>query len=413
MRGGRAIHSSRFAGRSGLQGRSARLGTRSLAGRRALAGRSSLANRQLTGRASLAGANANRFGSQNRSGRLASGQAFHRNDWHHNWRGHRSTFFGWVGPVFWPYAYDDLFYDAFWGYGGYGGDGYYDDPFWAYGYGDIYGGLFSPYGYNELSAFASAPASIARGSDRAGRSVARGGDRGSTTASLPSNNRWAQMCGDDTREVVGLPIERIQEIVKPDDKQRALLDDLANSSVKAAQAIKAACPSDYSLTPTGRLGAMEQRLQAVRLAVDTVRPALDAFYNSLTDEQKARLNAAGQQERAGSERRSFAQDCGSASAATEWPTERINRMVQPTETQRASLDRLRDASAKAADTLKSSCPTQTLSTPPARLAAMSARLEVMADAVRTVHAAADEFYRSLNDEQKAQFNSIGQARAAQ
>jgi len=49
---------------------------------------------------------------------------------------------------------------------------------------------------------------------------------------------------------------------------RTAAEELGNASVKAAQAIKAACPSDYSLTPTGRLAAMEQRLQAVRLAIE-------------------------------------------------------------------------------------------------------------------------------------------------
>lgn len=422
LHGTRAFRSSRFVGRSGLHSRSTRLGTtrlstRTLSGRRTLAGRSSLASRQLAGRTSLADrrlsarTNTNRFSTLNRSTRLASAHTFRRTDWHHNWRRHRTAFFGWAGPVFWPYAYDDLFYDAFWGYGLYGPDDYYDDPFWAYGYGDIYGGLFSPYGYDDYAGWASAPARLARGSGRTRTAMARDGDRSSTTGSLPPA-RWAQMCGDDTRDVVGLPIDRIQEIVKPDDTQRAALDQLGNASVKAAQVIKTACPSDYSVTPTGRLAAMEQRLQALRQAVDIVRSPLDAFYNSLTDEQKARLNAAGQRERSGSEQRSFAQDCGGATGATEWPTERINRMVRPTEAQRASLERLRDASAKAADMLKSSCPTQTLATPPARLAAMATRLDVMLDAVRTVRTAADEFYKLLGDEQKAQFNTIGQARAA-
>lgn len=418
LHGGRAIHGSRFVGRSGVYGRSARIGTRSLAGRRALAGRSTFANRQLAGRAAFAdrrlaarGAGA-RFSALNRSGRLASAHTFGRRDWHNNWRRHRSAYFGWAGPVFWPYAYDDLFYDAFWGYGPYAAGGYYDDPFWAYGYGDIYGGLFSPYRYDDYAGWASGPTRLARGSSRTRTATARGGTPSDTTGALPPA-RWTQMCGDDTRDVVGLPIERIQEIVKPDDTQRAALDRLGDASVKAAQTIKAACPSDYSLTPTGRLAAMAQRLQALRQAVDVVKGPLDAFYNSLTDEQKARLNAAGQRERGRGEQRSFAQDCGSATGATEWPTERITRMVRPTEAQRDGLERLREASAKAADTLKSNCPTQTLATPPARLAAMAARLDVMIEAVRMVRTAADEFYGSLDDEQKAQFNTIGQARAAQ
>jgi LTXXQ motif family protein len=47
------------------------------------------------------------------------------------------------------------------------------------------------------------------------------------------------------------------------------------------------CPRDLPSTPTGRVAAMESRLE-VMLAV---RPALERFYQSLSDEQKARFNA--------------------------------------------------------------------------------------------------------------------------
>jgi hypothetical protein len=46
------------------------------------------------------------------------------------------------------------------------------------------------------------------------------------------------------------------------------------------------------VTPTGRLAAAEKRLAAMLDAVRTVRPALDTYYNSLNDEQKARLTLA-------------------------------------------------------------------------------------------------------------------------
>ena len=42
-----------------------------------------------------------------------------------------------------------------------------------------------------------------------------------------------------------------------------------------------------------RLEVMEQRLTAVPRAVETVQPALAKFYNSLSDEQKARFNQLG------------------------------------------------------------------------------------------------------------------------
>jgi hypothetical protein len=47
------------------------------------------------------------------------------------------------------------------------------------------------------------------------------------------------------------------------------------------------------LTPTGRLAAIAQRLAALRDALDTMRPPLEAFYGSLTDEQKAHFERTG------------------------------------------------------------------------------------------------------------------------
>jgi hypothetical protein len=45
------------------------------------------------------------------------------------------------------------------------------------------------------------------------------------------------------------------------------------------------------VTPTGRVEAMEKRLDATLGAVKTVPPALAKFYNSLSDEEKARFNS--------------------------------------------------------------------------------------------------------------------------
>jgi hypothetical protein len=51
------------------------------------------------------------------------------------------------------------------------------------------------------------------------------------------------------------------------------------------------CPTYQTLTPTGRVEAMEKRLDATLTAVKTVQLALAKFYNSLSDEQKARRSA--------------------------------------------------------------------------------------------------------------------------
>ena len=96
---------------------------------------------------------------------------------------------------------------------------------------------------------------------------------------------------------------------------------------------------------------------------------------------------------------------------TDWPTAEIEARLHPTEAQRTRLVTLQDATRKAADMLKASCPATEPITPPARLEAVRNRLETMLRAVKTVHAALDDFYGKLNDEQKAQFEALGPASA--
>ena len=49
-------------------------------------------------------------------------------------------------------------------------------------------------------------------------------------------------------------------------------------------------PRPSEVRAPARVAAMELRLKATIEALDTVQPALDRFYGSLSDEQKARFN---------------------------------------------------------------------------------------------------------------------------
>src|SRR5580698_10021169 len=270
------------------------------------------------------------------------------------WWRHSHGGYGWVGPLFWPFAFYDLSDYAMWGY---------DPSLWDYGYGDIYAGLFAPYGYDDLTGYL--PSSNAAASSSGG-------------ANAPSNqpNELAQMCGDDSQEIAGLPIDRIQQALNPNDEQRKALDDLGTASIKAAQTIKAACPKDVASTAP------------------------------------ARLTALGQDQRRGNNNEGvLAQGCGNGQAnATDWPAAAIESRVHPTEAQRASFDNLKNASAKAADLLKGTCQPNEALTPPARLSAAGQRLDAMLQAVETVKSALDSLYSELSDEQKAQFEAIGPGR---
>src|ERR1700722_15889963 len=273
--------------------------------------RSNAVRNALNSRA-VAGALHNRAALRNPNTRAGIAASAAMAGWHGGgragWWRHRNGGYGWVGPLFWPFAYYDIYDYAMWGYG-------YDDPFWDYGYNDLYAGIFSPYGYDDLSGYWPQGGSSAMAGVRQ--------ESGVQTATAP--DQLAQMCGDDSRDVAGLPIDQIQQAIAPNDAQRAALDDLANASVKAAQDIKAACPTQIALTAPARLAAMQQRIEAMISAVKTVQPPLQKFYDVLSDEQKARLNALGEDQRradAGKNKvGSLTGNCGAAQPGVmEWPS---------------------------------------------------------------------------------------------
>jgi hypothetical protein len=309
--------------------------------------------------------------------------------WHggriaNGWWRHGDGGYGWVGPLFWPFAYHDIYDYTIWG------DGI---GFWAYGYGDIYAGIFAPYGQDDLAGY-TVP-------DPSGRRHRR----------VPP---LQQLCGDDSREIAGLPIDQIQQAVQPTEAQRAALDDLANASVSAAQIIRASCPTQTASTAPARLAAMQERLQAMIKAELAVQPPLEKFYGLLDDEQKARLNAQAEDRRkiSATNRAREAQGCqAEPSAALKWPADEIEARLHLNDTQSAALEVLQDTSASAVDMLNAECRPDAI-TPPARLAAVNRRLDAMLQAVKLVSDALEDFYATLSDEQKAQFEAIGPKRTA-
>src|SRR5215468_4104247 len=85
--------------------------------------------------------------------------------------------------------------------------------------------------------------------------------------------------------------DRIEQTLSLDAAQRTKFNALKTASQRAIQYLNESCPKNDPVTPTGRLEAMERRLSAMLEAVRTVQPALDDFYATLSDEQKARLTA--------------------------------------------------------------------------------------------------------------------------
>ena len=201
------------------------------------------------------------------------------------WRHHvHAAFVPWLGPVFWPYAYSDIFDYTFWPQA-------YDDAYWAYAYDDLIDTVFwdtgSPY-----SAYASRVPGGSAGADsyiEPGGAIV-GSSRLRERSGL-SQQALRQLCSNPDKGITAWPFAEITSALRPTTEQRALLGQLKSAAAQAADALKNSCSDTYALTPPGRLQAMTNRISATLEAVRMVRPALEAFYNALSDEQRARFNA--------------------------------------------------------------------------------------------------------------------------
>jgi hypothetical protein len=313
---------------------------------------------------------------------------------------------GWARGVFWPFAYGDIFSWAWWPYAGV-------PAFWNYGLDTILTGLFWPYGVYQWPEGYGAYAWAGDGSSyeysrEARQEVLSAGPANEAVQSAPeSTTEIAQTCSGLAPGVDSLPIDRIAQTLKPEAGQRAAFDQLEAASAKAEAILKGACPSEPPLTPVGRLDALGKRLNAMVAAIGTVKAPLANFSSVLSEEQRHELDAMG-----GSGSRSAMEmgdvgDCiDQGQQFANVPAQQIAEAVQPDARQRTALDQLKTVAAQAAERLRSQCPTSVPATPEARLAAMDKRLTETIVAVNEVRPALVGFYESLNDEQKARFNTL-------
>jgi LTXXQ motif family protein len=296
------------------------------------------------------------------------------------WWQHGDGGYGWVGPLFWPFAWYDVVDYTLWG------DGM---GFWGYGYRDIYAAIFTPYDDDELARY-MAPSRHRR------------------PGKVPS---LAQICGDDLSEFARLPAEQIRATMRSSEEQRAALDDFANASREAAQIVRASCPTETALTASGRLKVMQQRLDAMKSAIARVRTPFEAFWEMLDEEQKVQLADLAGQRAPFAPKVPAAQSCTPPDALP-WPAKEIEARLRLNDAQREELGALQRMNALAMNTLNFACQPDENLNPPDRLSTAETRIDAMLDAIGQIAPALDEFLGTLNDEQRAQFETIGARRTS-
>jgi len=339
----------------------------------------------VTAQAARQGRFASRFAARNANANVSRIAA--RSAWRHH---HRAGFVPWYGPVFWPYAYSDIFNYAFWPQG-------YDEGYWDSAYDNFFDGLFWGEEGAPVAYATSAP------------------DAAQPPVSYASVEA---LCKQPGSGITAWPFADIERKVGLDAHQKELLSDVRAASNKAAGTFKDSCPAQaaFPLTPPGRLLSMTARLGATLDAVRIVKPALDTFYSSLSDEQKERFNALGPSTQVA---KAGAESTGSATATAascqqpkpglaNLPIDKIEDVVAPTDAQETDLDTLQAATEKAVSIMQAACPNETPLTPTGRLDATEQRLQAMIEAANAVKPALDGFYGALSNEQKARFDHLGQ-----
>ncbi|WBL79301.1 Spy/CpxP family protein refolding chaperone [Bradyrhizobium xenonodulans] len=313
------------------------------------------------------------------------------------WWRHPDGSYGWAGPVFWPFAHDELTNTVVYGD---------TTGLSLYGYGDIYAAIFAPYAATELAAY-TAP-------------------QGRRARKIPSAQN---IC--DASDPAGFPVDRIAATVQPNELQRSALDDLNAAWLDARDSIRATCPEQAPATALERLGLMRERIEAMIKATDRVAPPLAKFEGLLDNNQKTKLDGLARERQAAlaAAQRKDAQAASACAADSDprydeklqrqyeqlvqqqWPAADIASTLKLDEIARARLEVLQDTTLRTMETL-SPCPSKAAETPQARLAAVKARLQTMLQAVSGVTDALDDFEADLSDEQKAGFEAIGPKRGA-
>ena len=283
-----------------------------------------------------------------------------------------------TAAIFWPDAAADLVEYLFFPKG--------NDRFWAHGYDAVVDAAFADADDQRVPRIQPAANQVSDAASPAKAPLSTA-DRCSGTSAAADANAL---------------IERIEQAIAPSGSQRNVLEQLRAALAQAIERIKATCPIALPTTLTERLNAIQDRIWAMHDALLTIRLPLENFYNSLTDEQRRRLRPDEPDSReiganVASER---AQMCAEPAGNADSTMRAIERAARPTEQQRSGLEALRLRSAAMAQLIASSCPTHPLPGHMGRFAAVTDRLDVMLFAVMSMSPVLQNFYDSLNEQQR-------------
>jgi hypothetical protein len=207
------------------------------------------------------------------------------------------------------------------------------------------------------------------------------------------------------------PRPRIEKAFQLSGDQRAALEKLQNAVVQSTKAIAVDCRSPPKTSAPDRLAALLQALWAVRDTGLFLRAPIRDFVDSLSAAQQAQLAPAannGAKPAASKGTDSDTQGCAAQNIGdAERMVKLIERRTRPNKDQAESLEQLHKTSTNMAKLLVRGCAQPIPVTPQARLDAAADQLTTLNYAATAVQIAFNDFYRRLDDPQKARLGASG------
>ena len=271
---------------------------------------------------------------------------------------------------------------------------------------------FNRYGYHSivLAALGASAAGISTNFGR-GAHVATTGEN---LGPLRVANNFLPACDFDDTSASDWLRARLESTLRPDTSQVPALDTLRAKLIEGTKAIRVNCRETTSDSPAERLTEFEERLWAVYDADLVARPAIEAFYDSLTAQQRARFITAPtpaafrDSNDANAQMGQRYQACATQSTGeTERLIDEIIKTTRPTPDQQASLEDLRTKSSQMEKLLLASCAQPVPDSTLARLDAANGRLFAIISVANNLQIELNNFYGFLDGEQKAAFDRLG------
>jgi hypothetical protein len=281
---------------------------------------------------------------------------------------------------------------------------------WPTAYADVVGYTFWPADYAEQVR--------SRGFDVIAESIApqdvpRSARVATTGGAVPSEAA-IEACNEPADTQAKWPASRIEQATQMSNAQHDMLDKLQVALQQTSVTIRDGCRDTTTMAPRERLHILVQQLWAVRDAGTFVRAPMRAFYDSLSETQKAAF-ANQPQPTLSRDARTANADMGQQAQAcaartigdSERMIKRIEQTIRPTKQQRTGLETLRKTSSDMAKLLTASCAQPVPTDPLGRLDDAASQLTRMNYAATSMEIALNGFYAQLDDQQKAKFNSLG------